>query len=182
MPEKSLDLTRIRGICFDVDGTLSDTDDVWTQDLAGLLRPVSFMFKGRNPNPMARRVVMAIESPGNAVFTALDVLHLDRFVNRLMLRLKNRLGGGKPPHFQVIPGVPAMLSKLAARYPLAVVSMRDEDNTLRFLNTFSLRSHFGWIASSQTTVYTKPFPDPILWVAQQMGCSQSELLMVGDTT
>ena len=24
-----LDLSRIRAICFDVDGTLSDTDDMW---------------------------------------------------------------------------------------------------------------------------------------------------------
>jgi len=38
----ALDLARIRAICFDVDGTLSDTDDEWVLELEDRLKPLLF--------------------------------------------------------------------------------------------------------------------------------------------
>jgi len=37
----TLDTTRIRGLCFDVDGTLNDTDDLWVKSLTQRLAPLS---------------------------------------------------------------------------------------------------------------------------------------------
>ena len=37
-----IDIDRIRAICFDVDGTLSDTDDQWVEPFARLLSPAAF--------------------------------------------------------------------------------------------------------------------------------------------
>ena len=59
----SLNLKRIRALCFDVDGTLSDTDDLYTQKIANFLP--RFLF--RDPQHIARRFVMWVESPGNAL-------------------------------------------------------------------------------------------------------------------
>ena len=44
-----LDFNRIKGLCFDVDGTLSDTDDVWVSRLTLRLHPLRFLFKQKNP-------------------------------------------------------------------------------------------------------------------------------------
>jgi phosphoglycolate phosphatase-like HAD superfamily hydrolase len=43
-------------------------------------------------------------------------------------------------------------------------------------------SYFKAIATAHTCRYTKPYPDPIIWVAQQLGVKPEECLMIGDTT
>ena len=75
-----------------------------------------------------------------------------------------------------------MLVQLHTRYPLAVVSARDEAGTLTFMEQYELYSYFSTIVTSQTCIYTKPFPDPILWAAEKMGVAAENCLMVGDTT
>jgi len=84
--------------------------------------------------------------------------------------------------FLLIPGVKEMLADLAQRYPLAVVSARDERTTRLFLEQFDLLPYFKCIATAQTCRHTKPFPDPVLWAAEQMGVPAEDCLMVGDTT
>ena len=75
-----------------------------------------------------------------------------------------------------------MLERLSQRYPLAVVSARDTRTTMDFLNQFNLAPYFKCIATDQTCEHTKPFPDPILWAAREMGVLPEACLMVGDTT
>ena len=58
-----IDLARVKGLCFDVDGTLSDTDDHWVSRITRLLGPLRFLFKKGNPQPFARWLVMVTESP-----------------------------------------------------------------------------------------------------------------------
>ena len=176
-----LHVSRIRAICFDVDGTLSDTDDVIVARIARLLRPLRFLFHGRDPSRVARRLVMASEAPGNFVIGLSDLLGLDDGFARLadwIARVTRR----RSHHFLMIAGAKEMLAGLSQRYPLAVVSARDRRTTDAFLERFELAQYFRCIATAQTCRHTKPFPDPILWAAQQMGVAAEACLMVGDTT
>ncbi len=75
-----------------------------------------------------------------------------------------------------------MLAWLHLHYPLAIVSARGERTTYEFLDRFELTPYFKVIATAQTTPHTKPYPDPILWVARQMKVPPEACLMVGDTT
>ena len=86
------------------------------------------------------------------------------------------------PSFWLIEGVVELLTGLAARYPLAVVTARDEAGTLAFLEQFSLQGQFGAVATARTCQYTKPFPDPVVWAAGELGVAPEDCLMVGDTT
>ena len=74
------------------------------------------------------------------------------------------------------------LETLSQRYPLAVVSARDTRTTMEFLDQFNLTGYFKCLATDQTCEHTKPYPDPILWAAREMGVSPEACLMVGDTT
>jgi phosphoglycolate phosphatase-like HAD superfamily hydrolase len=178
----SLDLTRIKALCFDVDGTLSDTDNQFVHRLVRLLRPVRFLFPLRDPKKFARTFVMKTETPGNILFGLPDRLGIDDEIASLGDFIYRR-GLGKDPHpFLLIPGVAVMLAQLAPHYPLAVVSARGGRTTRIFLDQFDLTSHFACIATAQTCKHTKPYPDPILWAADQMGVSARECLMIGDTT
>jgi N-acetyl-D-muramate 6-phosphate phosphatase len=173
----SLDLQRIQALCFDVDGTLSDTDDVYVQKVARYLPPALF----RNPERAARRFVMWVEAPGNALIGLPDIVGLDDE----MLSLWEWLNRHRPrpmKHFLLIPGVQEMLERLKSRYPMAVVSARDEASTLAFLEKFALTGYFQVIVTAITARHTKPYPDPVLYAAEKIGVPAENCLMIGDTS
>lgn len=172
-----LDIPRIKALCFDVDGTLSDTDDVYAQKVSGLLP--RFLFP--DPEHTARRLVMWIESPGNALLGFADRVGIDdemmAFIEWLNRNRKSPL-----KKFLLVPGVDTMLAQMHERYTMAVVSARDEKSTMRFLTQFDLCKHFEVIMTGLSAPHTKPYPDPILLAAQKMGVEPEECLMIGDTT
>ena len=69
----SLDLQRVKALCFDVDGTLSDTDDLYIQKVTLFFPRILF----KEPARAARRFIMWIEAPGNALLGLADRLGID---------------------------------------------------------------------------------------------------------
>ena len=177
-----IDLPRIQVLCFDVDGTLSDTDDLWTEQLAARLRPLSRFLPNRDPRAFARRAIMAAETPGSLLFSALDRVGLDEPLMGLVDWLARHGPRRKPRAFRLIAQVDLLLPALAQRYPLAAISANAETTTLSFLEHFSLRPLFRCVATARTCAHTKPFPDPLVWAAAQIGVPPASLLMIGDTT
>jgi phosphoglycolate phosphatase-like HAD superfamily hydrolase len=177
----SLDVRRIRALCFDVDGTLSDTDDQFVSSLSRWFSLVSFLFPQNNPRPFARRLVMRAESPANYLLGLLDRLRLDAPITVLGGYL-HHLGMSKSLSLTLlISGVGEMLQRLFPHYPMAIVSARDEQTTLNFLNRFDLSHYFCCVVTGQTCRHTKPYPDPILYAAAKMGVPPETCLMIGDT-
>ncbi len=178
----TLDLPRIKALCFDVDGTLSNTDDQFVENLVRLLQPFRLFFPGKNPRPFARKFVMKTETPGNYLFGLPDRLGFDHTIAAFgEFIYQTGLGKTNKP-FQIIPGTREMLEKLRPHYKIAVVSARGSPSTQGFIDQFDLASSFDCIATAQTCEHTKPYPDPILWAADRMEVFPSECLMVGDTT
>ena len=159
----SLDIQRIKALCFDVDGTLSDTDDYYAgQFLRWLVHFPRFLV--RDPERAARRLVMWAESPGNALLGLTDRIGLDDEMIALidwMYRHRKK----KPQQYSTVLGVPEMLSRLQQRYPLAVISARDENSTMAFLEQYDLVKCFEVIVTALSASHTKPYPDPILLAA-----------------
>ena len=173
----TLDLQRIKALCFDVDGTLSDTDDLYVQKVTRFFP--RFLF--RDPDHAARRFVMWVEAPGNALLGFADRIGLDDEM-AAFIDWMNRHRKLSDKKFLLIPGVEEMLTRLKGRYPMAVVSARDEKGTLRFLEQFDLVRYFDIVVTGQTVEHTKPYPDPIRFAAQKMNVQPQECLMIGDTT
>ncbi len=173
----TLEPSRIKALCFDVDGTLSDTDDLYVQKV----KPFFPRFLFRDPDRAARRFVMWMEAPGNALLGLSDTIGLDDEIVAFIdwLSRHRKLSAKK---FLLIPGVDEMLARLKGHYPMAVVSARDEKGTLRFLNQFNLTGYFDVIVTGQTVEHTKPYPDPVLYAAHQMNVEPAQCLMIGDTT
>lgn len=176
-----LNLPRIQALCFDVDGTLSDTDDQFVDKAARYLRPLRSLLPGRDVMLAARRFVMWAEAPGNVLMGIPDRFGLDGPVFAMM-ELLIRLRPHTTRHFLLVPGVKEMLEQLNGRYPMAVVSARDEGTTLMFLDAFELRPYFDVVVTALTAQHTKPFPHPILYAAEKMGVPPESCLMIGDTT
>jgi HAD superfamily hydrolase (TIGR01509 family) len=124
---------------------------------------------------------MWIESPGNALLGFADTLGIDDemigIINWLYRRRKQ-----SAREFLLIPGVDEMLKQLHGRYPMSVVSARDEHGTMTFLERFDLVKYFDVIVTGLSAEHTKPYPDPVLLAAHKMNVLPENCLMVGDTT
>jgi HAD superfamily hydrolase (TIGR01549 family) len=177
-----LDVSKIKALCFDVDGTLRDTDDLYVSKLSSRLRPFHWMIPNRDVEKFARRIVMTLDTPINAVYTLLDWLHLDGAMIGTLEKFQDFQLRKPKKSLPLIPGTQESLTLLEKRYPLSIVSARGEKGTMEFLQHHQLTELFVCIASGQTTTHTKPWPDPILWCAEQMGVRPEECLMIGDTT
>lgn len=178
----TLDTNRIKALCFDVDGTLSDTDDQFVEKLTKWLHPVRFLFPQKDPYPTARRLVMFTETPGNYLYGIPDRLGIDDEISAIGDTIYRwGLGKGRKP-FKLIPGVKEMLDQFHGRFPMAVVSARGGRSTKWFLEQFELTPLFETIVTAQTCEHTKPYPDPIQWAAEQMNVRPENCLMIGDTT
>lgn len=172
-----LDLSRIQALCFDVDGTLSDTDDLYKQKLLRFFP--KFLF--RDPDHAARRFVMWAEAPGNALLGIADTLGIDdEMIAVIDWMSRHRRQSSKT--FLLVPGVDAMLAQLKGKYPMSVVSARDEYGTMRFLEQFDLVKYFDIIVTGLSAKHTKPYPDPVLFAARKMDVKPGACLMIGDTT
>ncbi len=173
----TLDISRIKALCFDVDGTLSDTDDLYAQKIVDILP--RFLF----PDPMhtARRIVMWVEAPGNTLLGFADTIGIDDEMT-VFIDWMNRHRKHTLKKFLLVPDVDKMLALIQGRYPMAIVSARDEKSTMRFLTQFDLCKYFDTIVTGLSAPHTKPYPDPIILAAQKMGVNPQECLMIGDTT
>jgi HAD superfamily hydrolase (TIGR01549 family) len=188
-----LDLVRIQALCFDIDGTLADTDDHLVAQLAALLDKVPLV-SGRRGEKLARQVVMGLETPVHGAYAWLDRLGLDVPAQRLRDRLKamkarqadpahtrNPEAIDEVPHVMVA-GVQEMLHKLARHYPMCTITTGGAPRVERFLRHFGMRDLFAVVVGSQTTRRMKPHPEPLLYAAKIMDVDPKACVMIGDTT
>ena len=169
----SFDPSRVRAVCFDIDGTLLETDDVLVARLERFL-PLG--------HAAARRLVMAAESPANALLTWIDRLGMSEGLAPFLDRLHRWRGLGTVDTFRPVEGSMEAVRRLAERYPIALATAREARSASAFMEAFRLRSLVACVASARTTRRGKPHPAPILWVAERLGVPPRACLVVGDTT
>ncbi|MGB3544209.1 HAD family hydrolase [Rubrivirga sp.] len=191
-----LDLDRIDGVVFDIDGTLADTDDHLVAQIATVLDAIP-LISGRRATDLARRLVMGAETPVNAAYGALDKLGLDDEMSAVKAKVKDLLehvrgqreraeshpadAADEVPH-DMVPGVEQMVREVAARYPISAMSTGGEIRIRAFLKHHGVLDLFAAVAGAQTTPRMKPFPDPLVFCADAMGVDPARCLVVGDTT
>lgn len=176
----TLQTEKIQAICFDIDGTLNDTDDQYVAKVLPAFSAIRLLLPGKDAVKAARRLIMFLEAPGNFVLGIPDALGLDRPVN-WVLNLLNRGNKTKLRTYKPLPGVLEMVPRLASKYRLSVVSARSEETSRDFLRQTGLDEHINLVVGALTAEHTKPYPDPVLYAAEKMGVRPENCIMVGDT-
>ena len=172
-----LDKNVVEAVLFDLDGTLMDTDDQAVEALARGLQRLHWPCAHR----AARRLIMAFETPGNALMTLLDVLGLDAPLMTFTDRLRRWRGLRTRDDFRIMAGAKEMLAALDGRYRLAVVTTRSLSDAEAFLTHYGLRDLFGALVTRESTGRLKPHPAPIRYAALSLGVPVERCVMVGDT-
>ena len=171
-------LTSVDAFLFDLDGTLLDSDDQAVASLGRRLKRLGF----REPNRVARRMVMRLETPGNAFITLLDIVGLDGLLSGVSNQIHRLRGVRSPSNFQMVPRCDDALEILAQRYRMAVVTTRGRREAHAFLDQFDLDGLFEVVVTRESTWRLKPHPAPVLHAAQALGLAPERCAMVGDTT
>ncbi len=172
------DKDAVDAILFDLDGTLMDTDDQAVEVLARRLQRLHWS----HPQSAARHLIMASETPGNALMTLVDLLGLDAPLSAFSDYLRHRRGLRTQGDFRIVAGVEEMLAGLNGRYRLAVVTTRGLGEAEAFLAQYGLRDVFEALVTRESTWRLKPHPAPILHAARLLGVPVERCVMVGDTT
>ncbi len=168
-------------MCFDLDGTLRDTDDHFVMRLERWIRPFRFMLPNRDPLPLARKIVMATEGPGNLIFGQIDRIGLDHLIASIG-DVIYRLGLGKEPEpYSPIPGIIQAIQILQKHYPLAIATNRWAKTAYIFLDEFGLTKYFHFIATAESCNHIKPHPCLVIRAAERLGMSPADCLVIGDT-
>lgn len=177
-----LDASRIRGICFDIDGTLSDTDNEYVRKLNNWLYPVNLFFPTWDRSSFARRVIMASETPATFLHILPDRFGIDAKLSVIGDYLYRRGIGRSVKPYSLIPGIIEMLDELYSHFSLGIVSSRGRRSVQYFLTQFNMNHYFKSVVTAQTYERVKPHPGPILWAMKEMNITPQQCLMVGDTT
>lgn len=180
MTAPTLDITRVQALIFDVDGTLSDSDDRMVERLYTKLQFLQGAIGESRLKLFSRWFVRTAEGPGNWLLEAADRLGLDNLIAAFLDKRANA-HEVLAHRYPVIPGVVPMLDALSSRYPFAIVTARNEVTTSHFLKINKFDPYFQVVVSSQTCKRTKPFPDPLLHAAEKLGVPIEACLMIGDT-
>jgi HAD superfamily hydrolase (TIGR01509 family) len=180
----SVEVSRVKGLLFNVDGTLRDTDDHMVERVIRLLKPFRWLFKNRNPQHFARWVVMGMETPANLIYGLADKLGLDGLFSKFYSQRAKRRHTKQPldRRFLIIDGVEDMLMQLTGRFIMGIVSARDASTTLYFLEHFDLQKYFSVVVTAQSCKHSKPYPDPVEFAAKALGLTPDTCIMIGDTT
>jgi len=171
----------IDAIFFDLDGTLVETDDDAVETLARRLKPLKWMLPRRDPKYVARRILMAFESPANSLLTLLDRVGLDDNLLEVGDRLGRMRGLYTPINFRPVEGIGETLQDLSRRYHLAIVTTRSRTHAEAFLAQQELTDLFQVITGREDTFRIKPHPSPVLHTAEQLNVPVERCLLVGDT-
>ncbi|HEX7556768.1 MAG TPA: hypothetical protein VF338_09105, partial [Leptolinea sp.] len=114
-----LNTTIIKAICFDVDGTLSDTDDLYVQKLLPFVKPFRWITPQKEASFLARRLIMNLETPGNNLYYLLDRVGLDAFAGKVYNVINRAVLHPQSKKYLMVPGTNEVLEALGRRFPMA---------------------------------------------------------------
>jgi HAD superfamily hydrolase (TIGR01549 family) len=172
----------VRGIFFDLDGVLIETDDQLARELAGRLRSLHRVLSEKERLRLARRWLMRGEIVGNGAITLLDRLHLDKLMFRTEDKWRRWRGITKPGQFTAVAGSIESLRALAEKgYSLGVVTSRSRKDAEAYLAQYDLAGLFETVVTRDEANRLKPHPMPVRLAAKALGLEPSRCVLVGDT-
>ena len=168
--------TPLRGVLFDLDGTLIDS----APDLAGAANRLR-ADHGMAPLALERLRPMVGSGARGMVGVAFGVAPGDARFEPLRDAFLAHYEAGLLQRTQPFAGVDAMLSGLdAARIPWGIVTNKAARFTMPIVAGLGLARRAAVVVCGDTTPHAKPHPEPLWHAARAMGLAPEDMVYVGD--
>ncbi|MEO6078673.1 MAG: phosphoglycolate phosphatase [Steroidobacteraceae bacterium] len=165
----------IRGVLFDLDGTLLDT----APDLIRVLNQVR-VEQGRTPLPYALARTQVSHGSSGLIRLGFPDLAGDE-LEALRLRLLDLYRAQLAIDTALFDGCETLLGALESRaMPWGIVTNKPGFLTTPLLATLGLDKRAGCVVSGDTLPQRKPHPAPLLLAASQLSLAPQQCLYVGD--
>ncbi len=167
----------VRGVVFDLDGTLVDSAGDLQATLNRLLSEYQLptldlpAVKSMIGDGVAKLVERAFHATGG------DLALVNAATTRFLALYEGNAADRTVPY----PGVRETLQQLAADgLTLGVVTNKPYAATMEILDALDLAKLFAAVVGGDSAERRKPYPDPVLKVVRDAGLTPAETIMVGD--
>lgn len=179
MSDASTDLSAgadrtVRGVLFDLDGTLTDSEGQVAAAIAATLRTFGHTVT-------ADQAIAVLGPPLRPMLEALTGETLSDADEQAMRTEYLRHYHATLGQVRPLPGAVTLLDALAAAgVPLAVVTNKREDSAHDQVAAMGWAERFATVIGADTAAAAKPAPDPALEALRRLGLSAPEVAFVGD--
>jgi beta-phosphoglucomutase-like phosphatase (HAD superfamily) len=171
-----MDTARLRGVIFDMDGVLVDSEPLHTRAFLDVFAELGFAddhgihfpdYYGRSDRAVWEDFI-ARHNPAPSL-------------GELLAAKRARFGALLLERKPIFGGLPELLEKLALRYRLALASGSEHPVIEQVLSLGPLRRYFGVKVSSEDVAHGKPAPDIFLRAAELLGLEPGACCVIEDS-
>jgi phosphoglycolate phosphatase len=176
----SAEITSLRALAFDLDGTLVDSAPDIGHALNEALRESGFggfdlervrAWIGDGPDVLIDRALQALGQDGEGVA-----------LRKTLRQAFDRCTLAAPlAHGRVFDGIHALLQQLRPAWSLVVVTNKPSPLARAVLDAAGLLPHFNAVYGADEAAWRKPAPAMLQRAARELGLATPQLLMVGDS-
>ncbi|MBU6467888.1 MAG: HAD-IA family hydrolase [Betaproteobacteria bacterium] len=166
----------IKGVLFDLDGTLADT----APDLARVTNLLLEQY-GNPTLPLEKLRPRASQGARGLIEEGFKISASDPFFDELKEQFFTLYQNNLCLHTRLFDGVPALLDYLDSHHiPWGIVTNKFKRFTDPLVSQLGLAQRSGCVVSGDTFPRPKPFPDPLLGASELLDMSPDNLAYVGD--
>ncbi|EDP46655.1 HAD family hydrolase [Rickettsiella grylli] len=168
--------SKIKGILFDLDGTLLDT----AADLAEALNQI---LRSQHSEPLPIETIRPFISSGifGLLNLGLKIQATDPIFPVLRAQFLDYYRQHSCVHTQLFPGIEPLIHYLhEKKWPWGIVTNKSQFLTQHLIKKFPLLKKAHCIIAGDTLNYSKPHPEPLLHACQCINCSPKNCIYVGD--
>lgn len=160
-----------KGLLFDFDGTLLDTNDLILDTFHHVIEP-------KFPGKYSREALQKFIGPSlKDSFTEVDAKNVD-------VLIAEYITWNRQHHDALVkefPDVVEVLTRLKeSGLKLAIVSTKRREALLRGLHILGVAELFDTIVSNDDVVHVKPHAEPVLLALENLGLEKAQVIMIGD--
>jgi len=165
---------KVKGILFDLDGTIVDSKPAY-------IEAARAAFEAAGQNPPETRDALEIPRRLEQGLLISDIVHGDvrRFLD---VYLKTYYGVTKTKT-KLLPNVQATMQHLSGKAKLALITMRFVPKTavLEELTQFGLAQSFTYVVTALDTHKPKPSPEALIKTVKALDVNMCDCVIVGDS-
>lgn len=176
MPFSTVKHAKIKGVLFDLDGTLLDT----AADLAAALNHVLTL---QQTKPLSIDAIRPAVSSGLAglLHLGLNIQINDPIFDHLRKQFLDYYAQHICVHTRLFPGVDTLIHYLQKqKWPWGIVTNKSASLTEHLIKQFPLLNLAQCIIAGDTLKYSKPHPQPLLHACACIACLPENCIYVGD--